>query len=90
MLFHSECQEAHGTVADGTHTVGLCGIEIDAVALFQHNGLAAKEELHGTFQDKVELLTRMRVLVNGVYTYVHFCLRKENKSFKIKRKILYC
>ena len=67
-LFYRKCQELHGLVADGQHAVGLGGVEIDAVALLQNNGLATDIQLHTALEHEVEFLSGMGVLVDPIST----------------------
>ena len=45
--------------------MGLGGVEINAVALFQDDGLAGDVQLHLAFQHHVELLAGVGVLIDG-------------------------
>ena len=46
--------------------MGLGGIEIDGVALFQDDGLATNIKFHLTLEHEVEFLSLMGILINGV------------------------
>ena len=69
-LFNSKCQEFHRFVSYGEHAVRLAGVEIDAIALFQNDGLTTDVQLHSAFEHEVELLTGVRVLVDGASTWL--------------------
>ena len=65
LILHDDCQEAHGLAVEGLHAVGQAGVEVDAVAWGQGEFLAADAQEQGTFDDEVELLSGMRVVVHG-------------------------
>ena len=52
--------------------MGLRGVEIDAVALLENNGLATDVQFHLSLKHKVELLASVGVLVDSVNTRLGF------------------
>ena len=45
--------------------MGLGGVEVDAVTFFEHDGLTSDIQLHRPFENEVELLSGMGVLIDG-------------------------
>src|SRR5574344_757228 len=50
-------EEFHWSIVKSTHTVRLCGIEIDAVTGIQYESLLANGEFESAFSHEVELLS---------------------------------
>ena len=63
---HDYCQEPYSFSVQRFHAVWQAGVEVDAVARIQSDFLAADAEQQGAFDDEVELLSLMRVVVHGV------------------------
>lgn len=57
------CQKRHCLAVERPHAVGLCGIEDNAVAFVESENLTADGQFHTSAEHHIELLTRMRVLL---------------------------
>ena len=60
-MLEDDSKEFHGSIVEGTHTVGLCGIEVDAVSRIKHECLLADGQFEMTLGDEVELLSLVGV-----------------------------
>ena len=63
--------------------MGLGGIEIDRVALFQNDGLACNIKFHLAFQYEVKLLAAVGVLIDSMYAWLGFYGYYENISLMV-------
>ena len=60
-MLKDDSKEFHWCIVESTHTVGLSGIEIDAVAGIQYESLLANGEFEFSFRHKVKLLSLVGV-----------------------------
>src|SRR5574344_3033390 len=56
-VLEDDSKEFHGSIVEGTHTMRLCGIEVDAVSRIKHECLLADGQFEMTLGDEVELLS---------------------------------
>src|SRR5574344_163359 len=69
-VLEDDSKEFHGSIVAGTHTVGLCGIEVDAVSRIKHECLLADGQFETTLGDEVELLSLLGVVLQRMIIWL--------------------